>query len=943
DDNEAFMEGEFLDELVNVNPDDNPGPSHHLVETPDETNKDAVEYAKKGDDDEDDYEEEEIQGTIIQGEDGQFYVMMDEEDAEALEVDDNPDTVTFEEDQLVFQSNPIDPNAGVKRHRAALAILQDTEEGGAVEYIQILDDVNGFDGGPQIDLAVGAIQTAEANDDHILHHGMVMEPLPQGMKMRRQRVYGSCRCPECGQSFVNTARLERHLAVHQVFGSFLCPLCGKTYKYEYNLFYHWRRTCRDLNELMSQDDRRTMDVNALRALVEEVASKKAEFGPIEIGISQSVLFQTGPLARLEMPSNPLAGKRGATCRACGVIVHTHHLPTHLDLHKGVANISPDARSVVGGYYCDLCGLMFRQHFNLIKHWRSACAEIQANLPEDIDLTLDDGQLKDMVRELLKRASTNDAVLSDAAQIAAQRERERLKTVEGRGRRDGGENADGAPYNEDMADDDMRRDREQDEADGDDRRGFDERDITVTSTRNTDFADDQGAVFADDFEDDELLTMGEEAAIGTGGAIANRTKWNMAGGPIQCSECFRSFANQGRLERHMAGFHASHGSHHCALCGNRFKYDYNLLYHYRKSCPYTKTFIDKDVRDQMDAVNLRKLIRSLAAKELRLQPQTRPVQRLPKPATVQSNDAIARRDMMRPILENAPHVLTQPRRGMNGKQCPVCSIMFYQDSAIERHMSMRHGMQYSADEEYDRDDDQHRFEEEEATSARGTKLVNKKGDEEVYDEDEAPPTLEMQQPGGEMVMQKEASSRGRFLSTSLSDHHQHLDGALDPHDVEEMYERGEIRNGDTIYIQEDGRRVEYTVNDETAEMYEGEERDDEADEAEAYADEERLRREQQQQMWMIQRPSQLQRRFPAGGEQQMRQQQVAASRPSTSAAAAAAGRKRVRETSIWDDDDLLEEDEEVVRMQREVDRRRMEDAARSGSVTSRGRLVPRRGD
>lgn len=33
----------------------------------------------------------------------------------------------------------------------------------------------------------------------------------------------------------------------QVFGSFLCPLCGKTYKYEYNLFYHWRKTCKELD------------------------------------------------------------------------------------------------------------------------------------------------------------------------------------------------------------------------------------------------------------------------------------------------------------------------------------------------------------------------------------------------------------------------------------------------------------------------------------------------------------------------------------------------------------------------------------------------------------------------------------------------------------------------------------------------------------------------
>ena len=54
---------------------------------------------------------------------------------------------------------------------------------------------------------------------------------------------------------------------------------------------------------------------------------------------------------------------------------------------------------------------------------------------------------------------------------------------------------------------------------------------------------------------------------------------------------------------MAGYHASTGTHHCGLCGNRFKYDYNLLYHYRRSCPYTKTYIDRDVREQVGGAGL----------------------------------------------------------------------------------------------------------------------------------------------------------------------------------------------------------------------------------------------------------------------------------------------------------------------------------------------------
>ena len=56
-------------------------------------------------------------------------------------------------------------------------------------------------------------QNIEMTTDLIREEGSSMA---QQYKGRRNRVYGSCRCNECGQSFVNTARLERHLAVHQV-------------------------------------------------------------------------------------------------------------------------------------------------------------------------------------------------------------------------------------------------------------------------------------------------------------------------------------------------------------------------------------------------------------------------------------------------------------------------------------------------------------------------------------------------------------------------------------------------------------------------------------------------------------------------------------------------------------------------------------------------------
>ncbi len=198
-----------------------------------------------------------------------------------------------------------------------------------------------------------------------------------------------------------------------MFGSFLCPLCGKTYKYEYNLFYHWRRTCRDLNELLQIDERKIMDVNNLRQLVDDVAQKKAEVTPMEIGISARILYGHSPFAKLEMPSAGPA-RRGQACRACGVVVLAPHMERHIAIHKGLASV--DERSVSGGFFCDLCGLMFRQHFNLIKHWRTSCPEIQANLPEDIELTMDDDGLRRMVSDLLKRSVTGE--LDDESTLIA---------------------------------------------------------------------------------------------------------------------------------------------------------------------------------------------------------------------------------------------------------------------------------------------------------------------------------------------------------------------------------------------------------------------------------------------------------------------------------------------------------------------------------------------
>lgn len=77
----------------------------------------------------------------------------------------------------------------------------------------------------------------------------------------------------------------------------MCPLCGKTYKYEYNLFYHWRKTCRDLNELMTLSNRKSLEVNQLRQLVEEIVQKKVNIGSLQLGLSDQIGISNQQLFR----------------------------------------------------------------------------------------------------------------------------------------------------------------------------------------------------------------------------------------------------------------------------------------------------------------------------------------------------------------------------------------------------------------------------------------------------------------------------------------------------------------------------------------------------------------------------------------------------------------------------------------------------------------------
>lgn len=114
-----------------------------------------------------------------------------------------------------------------------------------------------------------------------------------------------------------------------------------------------------------------MDVHSLRMLVEDIAQKRPQVGPVDIGISKSILFQYGPQSRLEIPASVLGtatniksirsllGRRGTACSSCGVLVSTAHAPRHAALHRNDCNLQPDDESPSGGYFCDLCGIVYR--------------------------------------------------------------------------------------------------------------------------------------------------------------------------------------------------------------------------------------------------------------------------------------------------------------------------------------------------------------------------------------------------------------------------------------------------------------------------------------------------------------------------------------------------------------------------------------------------------
>ncbi|XGW01050.1 hypothetical protein V3C99_013758 [Haemonchus contortus] len=479
----------------------------------------------------------------------------------------------------------------------------------------------------------------------------------------RHRQYGNAVCPECKQSFVNAARLERHLAVHQVFGAFLCPLCGKTYKYEYNLFFHWRKTCQYLNDLVGVEQRKELDVHSLRLLVEEVVVKKIETEPVNIGISTNALLNGGmETPQLELPIDPQS-PLARSCTICGILIHKNHLPQHEALHSATTDSGMriiDMKSVTGGYFCDLCGVAFRNRENLFTHWRSSCPEIMANLEPGSELYMSDVELKGMVLNLLwrlKRVSRQSPLRAIRTNRNNVEELEPTISHEGKQVHSDGSNPNLERCNE--------------------------------SCSSSADSEGKALVFMDDYVDpaDTLINIdGELVNV----ISADRGKWSIPldGKPLECPDCFRQFANAGRLERHISGFHSHYGAFKCLLCGHRFKYDYNLLFHYRHSCAYTKLLVGADVRKLLDAASLRKLVSHIKESDPQLRPGSGASSRLVHIKRRPSLKAVPRN--VRGAGSRVPAASSKRSYGLEeGKKCPVCGVLFYGEKSLDKHIGTVH--------------------------------------------------------------------------------------------------------------------------------------------------------------------------------------------------------------------------------------------------------------
>ncbi|KAE9412899.1 hypothetical protein Angca_001871, partial [Angiostrongylus cantonensis] len=322
-----------------------------------------------------------------------------------------------------------------------------------------------------------------------------------------------------------------------------------------------------------------------------------------------------------------------SCTICGILVHRNHHPQHEALHSATTETGLrllDRQSPSGGYFCDLCGVAFRSRENLYSHWRSSCVEIMANIEPGSELFLSDLELKAMVLDLLwrlrrvarqtpLRAIRTSSFISQSTVVNFV-----FNSYTFRKRMCGRNGAINKSWNSELY-------------------------FSFVSSN----AISKICICLPPTILSEVEYMAHASSIDQHRDLC-------------LLELYILWIICGRLERHIAGFHSYYGPFRCVLCGHRFKYEYNLLFHYRHSCAYTKLLVGADVRKVLDAASLRKLVSHIKQSD----PQLRPgCSRLIN---------IKRRPSLRAVPRNIRSVNTnvakvkQKHRLNEGTKCPVCA-------------------------------------------------------------------------------------------------------------------------------------------------------------------------------------------------------------------------------------------------------------------------------
>lgn len=177
---------------------------------------------------------------------------------------------------------------------------------------------------------------------------------------------------------------------------------------------HWRAKCQGLDSVVTAQNRLTMEVAELQALVHQLSEQRRTVA-YEVPVDETQADQSYDLSGQILSANRVASRMSdddsniaLRCKSCGLLVPEFNCQKHWDVHCGKAMVDEfDIFSET--YFCDLCALAFETQEKLYVHWRGGCLEVFASLlpTEDVQ-KLDNAQLKGLIQELLNnKVDDND--------------------------------------------------------------------------------------------------------------------------------------------------------------------------------------------------------------------------------------------------------------------------------------------------------------------------------------------------------------------------------------------------------------------------------------------------------------------------------------------------------------------------------------------------------